>query len=139
MKLTIDLNIHRDRGTASLLALINFLKEYKISMSEAVDRLKAAVNADITANQDGFTAFEDALKELASDIADLPDADDVDAEATRLSENTTKIQEAFATAAQQIRDAIPTKSAAPDTTGAVNTAPVDTVSEPPVDGGTSNG
>lgn len=56
--------------------------------------------------------MEAAFTELASDIAGIPGAADVQAEADRVSTNTATLGAAFGDFAQRLRDAIPTD--APD-------------------------
>jgi hypothetical protein len=102
-------------STPRLLRKIHrFLEEYKTEMSEAINNLRDAVDSDITAKTEGFQAFDEAFAELVSDIQGLPTADDVTAEANRIAANASAMQTAFATAAQQIRDAIPTAEPTPD-------------------------
>jgi len=74
----------------------------------AIDELRAAVDANSTTAADGFAAIASALAELATDIENLPQNEDVSAEATRLSGVTSTIATATTAFAQQIRDAIAT-------------------------------
>lgn len=74
----------------------------------AIENLQTAVTDNATATADGFAAVNSAMEELASDIQNLPQAADVQAEAERLAANTEVIRNATATLAQAVRDAIPT-------------------------------
>lgn len=74
----------------------------------AIEDLQNAVTNVNTNVSDGFAAITSALAELATDIANLPQNADVEAEAARLSGIAQTISDSTATFAQTIRDAIPT-------------------------------
>lgn len=74
----------------------------------AIDELRAAVENNATTAAGGFAAIGSALQELATDIANLPQNSDVQAEAARLTEVTNTIASQTAAFSQQIRDALPT-------------------------------
>lgn len=83
-------------------------QELKKEIMSATERLTAAVNDVNTSVSEGFTKLGEAMEELATDISNLPDAYDVDAEAERLSETANTIREATATFATAIKAALPT-------------------------------
>jgi len=74
----------------------------------SIENLQNAVNAVGTSVTDGFAAITAAMDELATDIENLPQNADIDAEAARLSGIATTISTSTATFAQSIRDALPT-------------------------------
>lgn len=116
MKITILLDVSHtfERVLDKILeqggstAILNKLEE----MMGAIDNLKTAVDNDIAASQAGFEAIGSAMQELADDIQKLPQAADVQAEADRLSTNAQTITDAFTSASQAIRDALPTEPTA---------------------------
>lgn len=87
--------------------LTKIKKEINNAMS-AIDNLKSAVDSNAATAADGFAAIGSALEELATDIQNLPQNADVEAEAVRLSGVTNSIAEHTAAFAQQIRDAVAT-------------------------------
>lgn len=83
-----------------------------INIMSEIENLRSAVDANIQANAQGFEAIGSALQELTTDIQNLPQATDIQAEADRLAANAQTITNAFTDASQQIRDALPTEQAA---------------------------
>lgn len=106
------------------------IREKFKNMPNEIENLRTAVNSVQTTTEAGNAALESAFAELASDIAALPGASDVGAEAARLSAQVTQMQAASVAFAQRLRDAVPTAPptdplppvdeevpAPPDTTG----------------------
>lgn len=79
-----------------------------INIMGAIDTLRTEVNNLQTTSADGFAALESAFSELASDIAAIPDADDVDAESARVAAVSQGLAASTAGLAQRLRDAVPT-------------------------------
>lgn len=93
----------------TILSFLHIPQELKKIMS-AIDNLKDAVSGIETNVNDGFSAIQAAMQELATDIQNLPTNSDVEAEAARLSGIATAIADGTASFAQSIKDAIPTET-----------------------------
>lgn len=75
----------------------------------AIDNLKTAQDLESTTIAEGFALIEGAFTELASDIKNIPSADDVQAAADRATANANTLKDAFATFSKTIKDALPTE------------------------------
>ena len=107
----MKIEVHVHNHFPDTKEILSAISELKGEIMSAIDTLKTAVDQDIAASTAGFDAIGSAMQELSSDIANLPQAADVEAEAARLSQNAATITDAFNTAAQSIRDALPTEPA----------------------------
>jgi phage-related protein len=109
-------------GESSIHSELSKIKRRLDTIMGAIENLRSAVDSVGSNTSAGFSAIQSAMEELATDIANLPQNADVEAEAQRLSAAAQTIADGTAQFAQNIRDAIPTETPTGDGGGGEDTS-----------------